>query len=96
MKTTTHRGANHILHIFLSIITCGMWAITGWPIAAMMGRKTTVDTRMPQYPQPAQWPVPTTSHDQYGRPTYPVPNVYSQPVQYPPHPAYHPPRNPQR
>lgn len=36
----TKRGANHGLHVFLSLITCGLWAITGWPIAAAMGRKT--------------------------------------------------------
>lgn len=46
------RGANHGLHIFLSIITCGIWAITGWPIAAAMGRKTV--TRVPTYPQQFQ------------------------------------------
>lgn len=40
----TKRGANHGLHLFLTIITAGVWAITGWPIAAMMGRKT--KTRM--------------------------------------------------
>lgn len=40
----TKRGANHGLHLFLTIITGGVWAITGWPIAAMMGRKT--KTRM--------------------------------------------------
>lgn len=35
----TKRGANHTLHVILSILTCGLWAITGWPIAAAMGRK---------------------------------------------------------
>lgn len=40
--TTTRRGANHGLHLFLSIITFGMWAVTGWPIAAAMGRRQTV------------------------------------------------------
>ncbi|MCI3271010.1 hypothetical protein [Streptomyces cylindrosporus] len=40
----TKRGANHGLHLFLSIITCGVWAITGWPIAAAMGRKTKTRT----------------------------------------------------
>lgn len=33
------RGANHGLHLVLTLLTCGMWAITGWPIAAAMGRK---------------------------------------------------------
>lgn len=35
------RGANHGLHLVLTLLTCGMWAITGWPIAAAMGRKRT-------------------------------------------------------
>ncbi|GAA0704981.1 hypothetical protein GCM10010193_70020 [Kitasatospora atroaurantiaca] len=39
-RQVVKRGANHGLHVFLSIITCGIWAITGWPIAAAMGRKT--------------------------------------------------------
>lgn len=38
--TTTRRGANHGLHLVLTLLTCGMWAITGWPIAAIMGRRT--------------------------------------------------------
>ncbi|MFM9649942.1 hypothetical protein [Streptomyces galilaeus] len=40
----TKRGANHGLHVFLTIITCGLWAVTGWPIAALMGRKTKTRT----------------------------------------------------
>jgi hypothetical protein len=40
----TKRGANHGLHLVLSILTAGLWAVTGWPIAALMGRKT--KTRM--------------------------------------------------
>jgi len=40
----TKRGANHGLHLVLSILTCGIWAITGWPIAAAMGRKTKTTT----------------------------------------------------
>ncbi|MEU5361148.1 hypothetical protein ACFY9R_26690 [Streptomyces albidoflavus] len=40
----TKRGANHGLHLFLSFITLGLWAITGWPIAAMLGRKTKTRT----------------------------------------------------
>ena len=45
MKTTTRRGANHGLHLVLSILTLGVWAFTGWPVAAAMGRK--VVTRSP-------------------------------------------------
>jgi len=65
MRTTTRRGANHALHLTLSVLTCGIWAVTGWPIAAAMGRKTTVtrDTQPfhvapPQYPQPAPYLPP--------------------------------------
>ncbi|GAA2112508.1 hypothetical protein GCM10009759_55280 [Kitasatospora saccharophila] len=45
-KTTvvTRRGANHGLHLFLTIITAGLWAITGWPIAAIIGRRTKTTT----------------------------------------------------
>jgi hypothetical protein len=39
------RGANHGLHLVLTVLTCGLWAITGWPIAAIMGRKRTVRGR---------------------------------------------------
>ncbi|MEU1553992.1 hypothetical protein [Streptomyces scabiei] len=38
------RGANHGLHVVLTILTCGLWAITGWPIAAIMGRKHVTTT----------------------------------------------------
>lgn len=87
------RGANHGLHIFLTIITCGFWAITGWPIAAAMGRKTITTT----YATPQQLPP---SQQQYGYPPRPYgqqppPGQYGppptgpygqQPGQYPPPP----------
>lgn len=44
-KVVERRGANHALHLVLTILTGGIWALTGWPIAAMMGRKT--KTRVP-------------------------------------------------
>jgi hypothetical protein len=51
---TERRGANHGLHLVLSIFTCGMWAITGWPIAAAIGRRRTVRGPLPPpyYPPP--------------------------------------------
>ncbi|WP_282204528.1 hypothetical protein [Kitasatospora fiedleri] len=60
-KTTvvTKRGANHVLHIVLTILTGGLWAITGWPIAAIMGRKTKTVTYAappPGYQQGQQQP----------------------------------------
>lgn len=51
-RQVVKRGANHGLHVFLSIITCGLWAITGWPIAAAMGRKTVVKSYGPPQQQP--------------------------------------------
>lgn len=40
MKTVQRRGANHGLHLVLSLLTCGLWAVTGWPVAAVLGRRT--------------------------------------------------------
>ncbi|MDX3074634.1 hypothetical protein [Streptomyces sp. MI02-7b] len=84
------RGANHGLHIFLSIITCGIWAITGWPIAAAMGRKQTMTT----YGPPQQQPYPPTAYPpqgQYGPPPGQLP-----PGQQQTQPGYgYPPPQPQ-
>jgi hypothetical protein len=49
-RTTTRRGANHGLHAALTLMTCGVWAITGWPIAAALGRRTTVTTHQTPLP----------------------------------------------
>ena len=81
------RGANHALHVFLSIITCGLWAITGWPIATAMGRKTV--TKVPVYQPPPQAMPP---QQQYGYPPkqpYP-PQQYGPPGQQPPPGPYGP------
>lgn len=90
----TKRGANHGLHVFLSIITCGLWAITGWPIAAAMGRKTktTVMVTPPQgpyasahgHPGPPVQPGPygPPQHDPYGA-TGQFPTQGQQPPQPP-------------
>lgn len=80
-RQVVKRSANHGLHVFLSIITCGLWAITGWPIAAAMGRKTVTTSYGPpgqQYP-PAGYP-------QQGYPPQP-------PGGYGPPPGQQPPRN---
>lgn len=47
-KTVEKRGANHALHLVLSIFTAGIW-IPFWIIAAMKGRKTVTRTPLPQY-----------------------------------------------
>ncbi|PBC69663.1 hypothetical protein BX265_7001 [Streptomyces sp. TLI_235] len=52
-KQIVKRGANHGLHVVLTVLTCGFWAITGWPIAAAMGRKTV--TTVQGGPVPPPW-----------------------------------------
>lgn len=62
--STTRRGASHGLHLVLTVLTCGMWAITGWPIAAIMGRRTKQKVWVPEAP-PAGQPY------HYGPPQHP-------------------------
>lgn len=52
-KVVEKRGANHGLHLVLTILTGGMWALTGWPIAAMMGRKSKTRVPVAMVEQPA-------------------------------------------
>ena len=88
-RVVEKRGANHGLHVFLTIITCGLWAITGWPIATAMGRKTV--TKVPVYQPPQQMPPqqPYGYPQQYGQQPYPPqPGPYNQP----PGPYGQPPR----
>ena len=79
------RGANHGLHLVLTLLTCGLWAVTGWPIAAILGRKRTVRGPVPpayqQYYLPGQQPPPGP---------YPPPG-YGPPPQQPPGPYGTPP-----
>lgn len=86
------RQANHTLHIILTIATCGLWAITGWPIAAIMGRKTV--TTMPAHPMPPQgyYPPPQAQQQPYP-PQYQAPPYYGPQGQQPPPPGpYGPPQ----
>jgi len=87
-KYVERRGANHGLHVFLTIITCGLWAITGWPIAAAMGRKTV--TKVPTYQPPPQAMPP---QQQYYPPqqAYPPQQYGPPPGQYGPPPGATPP-----
>ncbi|GGW41252.1 hypothetical protein [Streptomyces xantholiticus] len=83
------RGANHGLHVVLSILTCGIWAITGWPLAAIIGRRTV--TKVPVYQPPQvmppqqpygypQQPPQAYPPQQYGQQYYPQqPGPYGQP-----------------
>lgn len=56
MRTVQRRGANHGLHAVLTLLTCGAWAVTGWPIAAAMGRRTVTDVRGFYSPQDGALP----------------------------------------
>lgn len=79
----TRRGANHGLHVFLSIITCGLWAITGWPIAAAMGRKTRVTVQGGPVPPPQGYFPPPGQPQGWGQQT-----GYGYPQQQTPPPGY--------
>lgn len=88
-RQVVKRGANHGLHVFLSIITCGLWAITGWPIAAAMGRKTVTTTNggMPPYATPQPPPGYAPPPQGYGPPQGPygaAPGPYPPQGQTPP------------
>lgn len=76
MKTTTRRGANHGLHLVLTLLTCGLWAVTGWPVAAAMGRRTTVHHQTPRYSFP-----PENPYQQPYTPPPVDPTVYRPPAQ---------------
>ena len=46
----TRRDTSHGLHLVLTLLTCGMWALTGWPAMWLWHRfgprrKSTVRTR---------------------------------------------------
>lgn len=45
MRVVERRGANHGLHLVMTVLTMGLWGVFVWPLAAMLGRKTV--TRMP-------------------------------------------------
>lgn len=90
-RVVEKRGANHALHLVISLLTCGLWAITGWPIAAAMGRKSV--THVPMHPQlPPQQPpygYPQQQgpygQQQFGPPPGATPPYgYQPPGQYPP------------
>lgn len=88
-KYVERRGANHGLHVFLTIITCGLWAITGWPIAAAMGRKTV--TKVPTYQPPPQAMPPQQPYGYPPQQAYPPQQYGPPPGQYGPPPGATPP-----
>jgi len=36
--TKSRRKTNHTFHLIASVCTCGLWAVTGWPIAILINR----------------------------------------------------------
>ncbi|NUK07476.1 hypothetical protein HRW18_05490 [Streptomyces lunaelactis] len=80
-KYVERRGANHTLHLILTICTCGLWGIV-WAIAAAMGRKTV--TKVPIYqPPPQQMQQQPYGYPPQGQQPYP-------PQQYGPAPGQQP------
>ncbi len=62
-QRSVHRqGVNHGLHLVISLLTCGLWALTGWPIATILARRTRPTPRPgPFYPSrrpPPEGPAP--------------------------------------
>lgn len=58
---TVRRPCNHGLHLFLTVITLGMWGIFVWPFVAFYGRRETVRYPGPVPPAqraPYQLPMP--------------------------------------
>lgn len=50
--TTIRRGANHPLHLILTLATCGLWALVWIPVA-IAGRRTVITGVHPlPYPPP--------------------------------------------
>ena len=65
MKTVTRRPANHGLHLFLSLITFGLW-LPVWAVVALIGRRERVWTEDDEqfqgpYSYQAPWPPPLQS-----------------------------------
>lgn len=82
---TVRKPCNHGLHLFLTIITTGLWGIFVWPFVAMYGRRETV-WHQPMTQQPnAVNPYNGSSYYDPSRPplTYPP----GHPVQYGRHPV---------
>lgn len=87
------RSANHGLHIILTILTCGIWAITGWPIASAMGRKTVTTGPPPGYPPQQPYGYPPQQQPYQAPPYYgPQPPQQPPPGQYGPPPGQYPPQ----
>lgn len=91
---TVRKSCNHGLHLFLTIITFGMWGIFVWPFVAVYGRRETV--HLPDPPQPPavrrapyQLPMPQPNAvNPYNGDPYFDGNLPMRPIEYPPqHPV---------
>lgn len=91
-RVVEKRGANHVLHIILTVLTCGVWAITGWPIAAAMGRKKV--THMPMQQLPPAPPYGYPPQQQYPPQAYGQPGQFGPPPGAPPYGQQPPPQYP--
>lgn len=93
-QVVTKRGANHGLHVVLTILTCGIWAITGWPIAAAMGRKTTTVYNNQVPPPQGYFPPPGQQTPPWGQQSAPPGYGYPPQQATPPTYGYPPPQQP--
>lgn len=71
MRTVTRRSANHGLHLFLTIVTLGLWAPV-WLIVAVVGRREVTTVQTSQAVQQA-WHQSHNAHQ-----VVPVPVVQNQ------------------
>lgn len=89
---TVRKPCNHGLHLFLTIITLGMWGIFVWPFVAIAGRKETVRFNgHPAAPFTGPYPPqapPANAVNPYNGNLYYDPGQGIRQVRYPPsHPA---------
>lgn len=90
------RGANHTLHIVLTVVTCGLW-LPIWALASMAGRKTKTVTY--GQTQPPQLPYQSSGYQVQQVPYVPQPGqqpYYPQPQPQQPWPQAWEPQQPEQ
>lgn len=60
-RTTVRRPCNHALHLFLTLITLGLWAPV-WIVVAIVGKRETVLTEHSSYQGPYSYYDPHNAH----------------------------------
>lgn len=88
---TVRKPCNHGLHLFLTVITLGMWGIFVWPFVAIYGRRETVrhQPASPVQRAPYQLPMPQPNavNPYNGQPYFDALQGL-RPIEYPPqHPV---------